>query len=96
MMPDIRVQEVLVREPGPFPVPGMFRPGLNRDVLGDLEAKDEVTGRCVKQLRPVLLARELIERQVAADCRKRLRVFGQAVFVELGFGELAPCDVSIP
>ena len=63
---------------------------------GTLKPKMKSLGRRVEQLRPVLLARELVERQVAADRRERLGIFGQAVFLELGFGELAPGDVSIP
>ena len=63
---------------------------------GTLKPKMKSRGRCVEQLRPVLLARELVERQVAADRRERLGIFGQAVFLELGFGELAPGDVSVP
>jgi hypothetical protein len=89
------VQEVLVREPGPFSVPSVCRPSSYRDVLGDLEAEDELRRRGVEQLRPVLLTRELVERQVTADRRKRLGIFRQAVFLELGFGELAARQVAI-
>jgi hypothetical protein len=86
---------VLVRKSGPFTLPGVLRSGLDRDLLGHLEAEDKVRVRCVEQLRPVLLIWELVKRQVAADCRERKSILGQALFLELGFGELAPRDVSI-
>ena len=62
---------------------------------GTLKPKIKLVGRRFEQLGPVLLARELVERQVAADRRERAGVFGQAVFLELGLGELAPGDVAI-
>ena len=43
--------------------------GLDRDVFRNLEAKDEVLGRRVEKLCPILLGRELVERQVAAHRR---------------------------
>jgi hypothetical protein len=62
---------------------------------GTLEAEDEVRRRRVEQLCPVLIVRELVERQAAADRRKRLGVFAQALFLERRLRELAPRYVSI-
>jgi hypothetical protein len=89
------VQEMFVWESGPFPVPRVFRPRLDRDVFRDLETEDKVRRRRVEQLRPVLLSRKLIERQITADRRERLGIFRQAILLELGFGELRPGDVSV-
>ena len=79
----------------PASVSGVFRPGLDRDVFGNLEAKDEVLGRRVEKLGPVLLARELVERQVAADRRERLGILLQASLLEFGLRELAPSKLAI-
>jgi hypothetical protein len=65
----------------------VFRPRLDRDVFRYLESEDKLRGSSVEQLCPVLLSWELKERQITADCRECLGVFGQAVFLELDFGE---------
>jgi hypothetical protein len=91
----LAIQEVFIREPGSFPVSGVLGPCLDRDVFGNLEAKDEVLGRGIEELRPILLARELVERQVTANRRKDLRVFFEAALLKLRFRQFASGDATI-
>jgi hypothetical protein len=85
---------MLIGETSSPAITGMLRPRRDRGVFGHLEPEDKALGRGVEQLGPVLLARELVEGQVAADRRKGLGVFGEAFLLELGIGELAPRQVS--
>src|SRR3954451_17173434 len=79
----VDVEEGLVGLAGDLPVPRMLRPGLDGDVLGDLEAEQEVRRCRLEEPRPVVGRGELVEREVAADGGERLRVFGEAGVLEL-------------
>ncbi len=90
-----RVEKVLIRQSSPASIAGVCRPDGNRDVLRDLEGKNEGLRCRVEQPLPVFLGRELIERKIPAHCRKRFGVLGQAGVVEFLLGELAPCLVAL-
>ena len=86
---------MLVLLAGPHAVPGMSRPGGHRDVLGHLEAEEKIGRGHVEELRPIVLGRELVEGEVAADGRERPRILGQAFRLEFLLRELAARLVTL-
>ena len=90
----VGVQEVFVREPGWPSISGVFGPGLDCDVFANLEAKDELLGRRIEELRPILIGTNLVEHQIAADCRERMAILLQTSLLELGLRELVPGELS--
>ena len=62
---------------------------------GTLRPKRKPSGVASNSSAQYSLAGELVEREVAADGREGLGVFGQAILLELRLRELAPREVAI-
>ncbi len=77
------IEKVFIGASRPIAITGMLRPALDCDLFGDFQAKAKGRRKPVEELRPVFRRRKLIETEIAADNRERLRVLAQTLVLEL-------------
>ena len=90
----VGVEEVLVGLPGLLAETVQLGELLDGDGVGHLQAEQEVVRRLDDHAFQILLAGEGVVGGIDADGLEDLGVFGEAVPLEPGFGELAPVFVA--
>jgi hypothetical protein len=69
---------------------------LERDRIGHLEAKLEITGHGIRQLLQIFPPGEIVIGGVHANRFEHFGILGQAIALKTGLGEFAPMKVPVP